>query len=595
MKKVLALLLACCLMIGCFAGCGNNTNSSAPANSGTQSTTSTPAESGGAEPTNVSTGPADTSEKYSFTVYYNYTGWNKTFGLDEYSKFLCDKFNIEVNWYGPDSDPDAKLNLMVSSDDLPESIILDRGPNLNKIARGGYLQDLQQYMYEGNTFEQDIAEGTRELLKIDGGLYGVPNWARKGATGGNYQWIINTSTYEAVGSPDLKTVEDLHAYATAVKEAGLKTASGEDVYPFWCTNTDNGYYVYQPFYRATGAPNIVESYFTQEDSKIQYCLESEKFITALKEANKWFNEGLFTAEVFTDNGDQFLAKVTNARPALMWYDYSQDNTNNFRRIVRQNSNNEVSYELLGYDICPDSMQFPGLDDSITVTYGDEAGTVGWNVNCITKKATDPQRIFDLWTYMITPEGSLYMQYGPEGGTLLESVDWSGDLPMPVLKNPNFTAEESDAAGAWFWSQPAQSDYVDGIKFALNDTLPEDQQDWVVTRQAHLSTYTADDPKIGQKFATDENTGLTDTIDPVSDLGTAFQSLKDYSKEMLPKIIMAKDDAEFDSLVQQTLDYVKSTGKSDEVCAKFQEKHDANIAAQGYSAYSDEYDVYHLNK
>lgn len=597
-KRVLALLMVIALVAGVFAGCGGDNNSS---QGGTSSTApSKPADdnqSSAADPvnTNVSTGPADCSEPYDFTVYYNYTGWNKTFGQDETSKYLCDKFNISVNWYGPDSDPDAKLNLMVSSDDLPESIILDRGPMLNKIARAGLLQDLAQYMYEGNTFEQDVTEGARAMQAVDGVVYGVPNWSRKGATGGNYQWIVNTDTYEKAGSPKLETFEDLHQYALKVKELNPTSYSGQSVYPFWCTQTDNAYYVYQPFYRATGMPNIIETFFTQENSTIQYCLESENFIKALKEANKWFNEGLFTAEVFTDNHEQFLEKVTNARPALLWYDFSQDSIERFRQIVHENTNNEVSYEVLGHKLgqFPDSPQFPPME-GVEFCYGDETGGVGWNVNCITKKATDPQRIFDLWTYMLTPEFSVILQYGPEGGTMLDHIDENG---APVLKKneSEFSPAEKDATGAWFWAQPAQSDYVDGTKFVLNDQLPDDKKDWVIDIQAHLCSYDEENPQIGQKFMTDENTGLASEIDPQTDLGVAFQSLKDKSKEMLPKIIMAKDDAEFDKLVQETLDFMKSNGQSDEVCKVFQAKHDANIEAQGFSAYSAEYDVYKLNK
>lgn len=233
-------------------------------------------------------------------------------------------------------------------------------------------------------------------------------------------------------------------------------------------------------------------------------------------------------------------------------------------------------------------------EGVDFCYGDETGGIGWNVNCVTKKATDPQRIYDLWTYMITPEFSVILQYGPEGGTMLDHIDESG---LPVLKKneSEFTTAEKDATGAWFWAQPAQSDYVDGAKYALNEALPDDQKDWTIDIQANLCTYTEDDPKIGQKFMTDENTNLAAEIDPQTDLGVAFQSLKDKSKEMLPKIIMAKDDAEFDKLVQETLDFMKSNGQSDEVCKVFQAKHDANIEAQGYSAYSAEYDVYKLNK
>ena len=141
-KQILALLVAAALVLGLFAGCGGGGESSTTGDGGNSAS----GESGG----ETAAGPDDTSEKYSFTVYFNYTGWSKIWGQDAASQYMSDKFNVEVNWTAPDSDPMAKLNLMVSSDDLPEVIVMDRGPDLNKIARGGYLQDLSQYMYEGN-------------------------------------------------------------------------------------------------------------------------------------------------------------------------------------------------------------------------------------------------------------------------------------------------------------------------------------------------------------------------------------------------------------------------------------------------------------
>jgi len=587
--KFLALLMVLALTVSSFAGCNeSNTGSTA----GTDETSSAAGDgiSSAGDPVDTAVGLDDTSERYSFTVYYNYIGWTKQWGIDEASKYMSDKFNIDINWYGPDSDPDSKLNLMVTSDDLPEVIVLDRGPNLNKIARAGYLQDLSQYMYEGNSFEQDIAESTRDLLKIDGVLYGVPNWARKGATGGNYQWLFNTSVYEAVGSPEIETFEDLHQYALAVKEANLTSYSGQSVSPFWCTNTDNGYYAYWPFYRAMGMPNLVEQYFTQEDGKIQYCVEGENFVQALKTANQWYNEGLFTAEVFTDNGDQFLEKATNARAGLLWYDFSQDDTNNFRRIVREQTDNATSYEVLGSDaFLPESMMFPGTD-GVDITFGDEAGTIGWNVNCITTKAENPQRIFDLLTWMLTKEGAINMMYGPEGG-LWEGLDEVGN---PILKKPQseFTASELDTAGAWFWAQPAHADNVDNTKFAVNDKESPETKNWAVDLQAHLTSYNDESPIIGQKFITDQCVGLTDTIDPQSDLGVSFQSIKDYSKAQLPKIIMAANEDEFTSLVEDLLQYAKNNNV-DDICSSFQGRFDQNVSTQGFNAYDDSYDIYKL--
>ena len=45
------------------------------------------------------------------------------------------------------------------------------------------------------------------------------------------------------------------------------------MYPFWTTNTDNGYYVWWPFYRSLGGRLPLDSYFSQDDGVIQYGLE----------------------------------------------------------------------------------------------------------------------------------------------------------------------------------------------------------------------------------------------------------------------------------------------------------------------------------
>ena len=548
-------------------------------------------------PALASSGPDDTSTHEHFTVYYNYSAWNHPFGEDEYSAFLSEKFNVSMDWSAGENDPDAKLNLMMSSGDMPDMVITERGAVHNKVARAGFLVDLETLMYDGCSFATDISASVREMLKVDGVLYGIPNWARTGATGGNYQWMFNSQIYEAIGPEniDLTTLEGLHDYCVAVRDGSFTSYNGASVYPFLFTNTDNGYYVWYPMFRALGGRDMLDTYWTQEDGVIQLGVDNEKFVEALRIANTWFNEGLFSIEEFSDDQQQFLEKLTNGRGALVWYDFSQDTGNNFRRITLAQSGGEQDWLVLGYDIGEKDQQFPGAEGT-ELTYGDSTGGIGWNVNCITTACKNPQRMFDVFTYMLTPEGSLFMQYGPVGGTMLESVDYSGSLPMPVLKKPvsDFTSEESNAAGAWFWSQPAQSDYVDGIKFGLNDMLPPEQQEWVVTRQAHLCSYNLDDLHVGQKFLTDQLTGITGEIDPQDDLGICVKAIEDRCREQLPKIVMAATEEEFNSLVADLSAFAQSN-RIDEINAIWQARFDLNVATQGYDAYSAEYDVYHLNK
>lgn len=597
-RRITALLLAAVMLVCCFSACGTQVGSDQGTPSSQSSGTNSTSTSDEAGPTTGSSGPDNTTEHVEFTVYYNYAAWNHPWGEDEYSKFINEKFNVDMTWSAGENDPGAKLNLMMSSGDMPDMIITERGVDHNKVARAGFLVDLETLMYDGCSFETDISESVRNMLKVDGKLYGIPNWARTGATGGNYQWIFNSQVYDAVGADniDVTTLEGLHDFAMAVKDGSYTSYNGSSIYPFLCNNAaNNGYYVYFPMFRALGGRDLVDYYWTQEDGKIEFGTDNSKFVEALKIANTWYNDGLFSEEIFSDSEEQFLEKLTNGRGALVWYDFALDGQNSYRKITQEQSGGEQDWLVLGYDIGEKDQQFPGAEGN-TLTYGDSTSGVGWNVNCITTSCPNPQRMFDVFTYMLTPEGSLYMQYGPVGGTMLESVDESGDLPMPILKKDiaSFTTEEKNTAGAWFWCQPAQSDYVDGIKFALNDQLPEDQQDWVVTRQAHLCTYDINDPHMGQKFLTDQLTGITGEIDPQEELGICVKAIKDRCQEQLPKIIMASSEDEFNSLVQDLADFAKSN-RVDEINEIWQVKFDSNVATQGFDAYSAEYDVYHLNK
>lgn len=591
-KRILALLLALALVVSVFAACGDSGNSSSSGgNSSTASTESGDASSAGedeGEPSNVSAGPDDTSEHYAFTCYWYYD-WAqlKEWGGDAVSAYWADKFNVDVEFSMPDADPDSKLNIMLTGGDLPDSMILDRGRVLNSVVRAGALQEIEQFMYPGCSFETDVAEIAKELQKVDGKLYGIPNWPRgEGAvaTGGNYAWIINTDTYKKVGSPKLETMDDLHDYCLKVKEANLTSYTGQSIIPFATTNTNNGFYVYQQFYRSLGARNLVENYFTQENSKLEICVREPLFVEALKMANQWYNEGLWSSEEFTDDGPMWEEKMTNGRPALMFYDFSQDDSNNFRRITREKSNGEVSYEVLGdpnSEITKDFPMWPKANKDVKVCYGDENGTVGWNVNVITTSAERPQRIFDLFTYLISEEGTREVCYGPEGG-LWEGTDENG---IPQLTKPyaDITSDEMNAAGAWLWTQPASSDWMDSIKFAVNAQQDPDKRNWVVSIQSDLFSQSRENPHEGTKFITDQNTGLPNLIDPQTDEGIQLKAIQDELQVRLPQILMAKDEAEFNKLLEEAVQTVESNN-IDGILAIWQEQYDKNIELQGFDAY-----------
>lgn len=586
--KALAAVMAASMILT-VAGCGGGGSSSTAGSSTSSKTESSAAEStdGGDASSEVtgSSGPDDTTEPYEFDAYYSYQGSVKPWGEDAASKYMNEKFNIKVNYSCPEADADSKLNLMISSDDLPDVIILDRNANWLKLINLGKLVDINTLKYEGCSFDEDILESTQKLLSVNGGLYGIPNWARKGATGGNMSWMVNHDVYEQLGSPELKTLEDLHQFMLDAKDKGVKTSDDQSIFPWLPRQDDNGFYTVSAIYRSYGNPNLIDTYWSQADNDVKLAVYDDNYIAALKIANQWYKEGLFPETTYTDSNDQFVEKLSNGRAAITYYDFSQDDTNHFRTLLQEKDGN--TYDLLGWEL-KDSPIYPAAD-GVDYVYGEEGGTVGWNVNCITTKAENPQRIFDLYTWMLTKDGSINMMYGPEGG-LWEGKDEEGN---PILKKPEeeLTSDEKNAAGCWFWSQPAHSDNVDLTKYAVNEQQPEASRSWVISIQNHV--FTPEDsihPAIpGQKFLTDENTGLSLEIDPTDDLGMARQAITDECKMRIPQIIMASDDATFDKLVQDLKDFAESNQVHD-IEKIYTDKRASNIELQGYTAYQDYYDA-----
>lgn len=612
-KRILAMLLALALIVGVFAACGDTPSSSSSGGNDSSSSqaddkqseesktddSSSEDSSSETEKKDVSTGADDTTEFYEWDNYYYYDTWGlKTWGNDTVSKYISDKFNINIKFSKPDADPDSKLNLMLTGDEMPDSMYIPQGRVLNNVARANKLVDMETLMYPGNSLSEDMSPATIDLTRVDGVFYGIPNWFRSIATGGNYQWIVSTKAYEAADKPAFNTLEDLHKYMLKSKEIAGKAYSGMDMIPFGTYPSADGYYVWWPIFRSMGGRNIVQGYWTQEDGKIEFGLKNEMFRNAVKMANQWFNEGLYNADVFTDTPELWLEKITNGRLSLMWYDFSQDDTNNFRRIMQEKSaaaGADDSYEIVGDPFnadLKDFPMFPPTEEGI-ITYGDENTTGTGDVTVITTSAERPQRIFDVFSFMVSKEGSINMMYGAEGEGLWEGTDENG---YPILKSNygSLSSTEMDAAGAWLWACPANADWVDTIKFAVNDAQPEDSRNWTVTMQAHMCSYNEEAPIMGQKFISDAQANIAGEIDSQSDLGIALQAIRDEAKVRIPQAMMTKDEAEFNKIIDDLIAFADSNS-IDEINARWQAVYDKNVETQGFDPYSPEYDLYKVGK
>lgn len=566
-KRILAVLLASLLIIALFAACNASPTTSGGATT-TPTATPTPTAGGDEEDPGLVESPVDT-DPYTFTFFHNYF-WvdNYMWGSDTASAAWAEKFNITVEFTKPDAGGNDRLNLMITTDDLPDVIQMEREALYVQICRLGKFVDLEPLMNDTNKFRDLFNASTLDFLKIDGTLYGIPHWARKNATGGNNAWMYTTKIYEAAGSPEIKTVTDLYNYAIWARDNYTSNSAGK-VYPMAFVAEDNAAaYTLQAFYRASGGPNTAALYTAAIDGKIQSFFRDPVAQAALLEANKWWRDGLIAPDQYTMTGEQLRERLSTGRIALAYYDQSDTDTNKWRNILRTDDPGN-SWEIFTNPVYP-----PMEGTSADAVMGDQYTTTGWNSTMITTAAEKPQRIFDLLSYILSKEGSIEMMYGAQG-------DWWDELDAngnPILKQAEseMTEEELRRIGSWTWQMlPAHADNVDSTKFAVNAALPADQQSWVVNNQSNILT-----PTMG---VTDEYNNFGVLIDGTSDLGIANALCQEYVKQNFSKIIMANSAAECQTMIDNLIKYLDDN-RFQEVEAILTAEWEKNCAVQGGSVF-----------
>ncbi|MCL2821229.1 MAG: extracellular solute-binding protein [Oscillospiraceae bacterium] len=578
--KFLALLLALVMVVGIVAACDSSGTPDQPA------TTPPPADTsgggnettgGGEEVVNV---PVD-REFYEFDYYMNYDWYGvREWGSDVISRHWGEKFNIQANISKPDANPDDLLTLMMTTEDFPNAIWMERGIWNARLARAGHFVDLDTLkpLVDNNWYDESILPLTQHHLSIDGTLYAIPNWARKDVSGGNNAWMYTQSIYEAAGSPTIETWDDLYNYAIAVRD-NVPTNNDMDVIP---VSSESGWIngenlVNLGIYRSFGGVNVDAGWWGVLDGEYKPLFYDPVYQDALVEANKWFREGLISPTMLSDTLDQFLEKVVNARVGLIFYDHSQDDGRNFRKTLRATFPGD-SIEVIKFEGDGLTRLYPPANGLAPGRiYAEHYGTMGWNVTCIFNNSEKPERIFEFMSYLLTKEGSIEMMYGPQGGSFWSELD---DRSNPILTmNPDDNPDTVNEYALWHWTVAGHADNVDHTKFAVNAAVPAEWKSWVVTHQAEVFT-----PLMAPLTDEYANVQFVITGEPETPLAIAHQLCVEFVREKYPQIIQAPSEDAARAIIQEIIDFLEANNV-DEMISAFAPKYDDNCNRQGGSIFT----------
>ncbi|MFF2885448.1 extracellular solute-binding protein [Paenibacillus sp. NPDC057967] len=470
---------------------------------------------------------------FNFTYYVNYDWWTtEPWGASPNSKWVQDNLHVTVEPIQSGGAAAQKLSTMIASKELPDAMMMDRGPDVERLRQAGALVPLDDFIDKYPNLKKWAGEETLNMLRSpDGKIYQFPNWFTAAPTG-NDGWFVNKKIYEELGRPKLETFDDLHAYLKKVQE------THPDLIPLEVGREGQGVEVmFAGFANDHPSQFSYMKAFTQGD-KLVTIYDNDAYKETMTFASQLFREGLITQDALTQKEDQVKEKLATGRVAV----FVGGNATNLGREghnALRSSDPTAGYEFIW------PLAKPGVDKNKIYPNGYNA--LGWNVNVITTNAENPEAIFAYLDWMTGEEGQRIMFFGPPG-SYWDEVDGEG-APVPNDKWFSTPQEEKDKEKleAYVWAGNAT--YVDTTKSKIEANLPEEQRNWGAVAQLNVA------------WKTSHNNTQFNNIDPAPDTdeGVILQQVNDIAKEYFGKMLFAKNDSEVLSLIESAKKETNSLG------------------------------------
>lgn len=224
-----------------------------------------------------------------------------------FTKYIKENMNVEVKvkWQAAAADYNQKLNLAISSNDLPDILVVG-DQELRKLIDSDLIEDLGPYyeQFASDYIKDDIAMTNGMAMKavtVDGKMYGLPN-AQSEGDGYNLMWIRQDWLDEL----DLEaptTMEELETVAKAFVDNNM---GGENTIGILGPTMNSR--MYNDFMSSSNNMNNLDGIFQaykswpgfwveDENGNVVYGSTTEQTKEALGELQKMYADGLLDQEL----------------------------------------------------------------------------------------------------------------------------------------------------------------------------------------------------------------------------------------------------------------------------------------------------------
>lgn len=537
-SKVITLILALVFAVTMLAGCGTagTTNPASTPSTGTTAAEASSAVAAEAStPVAESAGPGwkDDTSPIKMDWYINETWFSNPEGNLAHD-LVKEQTGIDINFIVPVGDAKQKLNTMIASDSLPDMVTLgwyeQQVPQLETDDYVYALSDLAD-KYDPYFWQVAAPDIVNWYKDKSGKLYAypcngnTPDDTVKYNVISNRSFLVRKDIYEAIGKPDMRTPEGFLNALKAAKEKFPKADNGQPLIPFAST----------PF-NSTGNTGfedmLMEFLAVPREQNGQYfdikCGNpNTDYINWLKTFRKANEMGMITTDAYVDDRTKIEEKIQQARYFSLLYQWKDAMTPLGQLYT--NKPNEIYISVDG-----------PADAALDAPKLSVPGYSGWEVTMITKNCKNPERAIKLMSYGMSDDGQKTLYLGKEGVTY-DMVDGKPVIKPDVnkLKNSDmatFKQKYNTYGEIWMFNSSMMNIWEP------DPGLPFTQyREWGKGKGAHYGVY--------------------DNIRPTaeSDEGDILAKAENKWGEILPKLLMAKTDADFDKIWKDYDDYKTSIG------------------------------------
>lgn len=552
-KKLVSVLLAVSMIAG-LAACGNDKKNAPASDNGTKDSAQQK------ELPSVVWGLVSSGGDYSAE--------NDKWPTDIFKDFQeavreVAGVNLEFKSY----QDNQSFELALAGGDLPDMIQVPR-EYCNALLTGNHVLALDDYLSMAPNLT-NVSELRVEAMRKyyskdgDGKMYFWTPYVGTEPYGSNW-WngmTIRWDYYKEAGYPEVRTEDEFLDLLKQIVEKHPETEDGKKVYgtATYSDGTLWGWWIRGCLY---GYHNITDAYsmdirenankiinnFTNTDSPVW------RDIRYYYKANQM---GLFDPDSLTMKGDDLNAKATNGQlvsTICTWYSGS----------LTQNERAKDPDSMAEYMVLPLEGQY---------NWGCQHGDIGWPFyHAVNAKSDNIEEIMKIINYVNTPEGARMGLMGKEG-RLWETMDGKPVIKQETIDIKMAGGDEAAVKTNGLWGQTfgvAETTLCsDGYPANLwNDpsiwklTLTPAQKDFSqhygveVPSQAALNLIEEGRAYDKSRMDWDLMSLLPSTP---QDIARIDSRCLDIMVKAIPRLVLAKDQAEFDQVQKDTLDAFKAAG------------------------------------